>query len=209
MALDVLIVGGDKLKIPLIYADLPGNVSRVPNAGAGAYARADIGNYAVSLAGNVAHQEAILREKEQVAQDTLAAIELDSKMGQAVAKIRESFLSRTDSENFDKDAQNQIQAMRDELAPQNASKELTATFARSFNHYAQSLTDTVATMKYKVMEQRGRNAIGQYVDNAADDYAATDDPVAKDMIKKGAELRIRQAIDNNLVDPVWGENQIR
>jgi hypothetical protein len=59
------------------------------------------------------------------------------------------------------------------------------------------------------MEQRGRNAIGQTVDNAAEEYAAAVDPTEKEMIKKGTELRIRDAINKNLVDPVWGENQIR
>lgn len=197
------------MKVPLIYADYQGPIARVGNAGAGAYARADAGNMAVDLAGHVARQEAILKEREQAAQDTLTAIELDSKMGQAAAKIKESFLSRTDSENFDQDAQAQIQAMKDEFAPKNASQELTQAFARSFGRYSQGLADTVSTMKYRVMEERGRNAIGQFVDNAADEYAGTDDPAEKEIIKKGAEMRIREAINKNLVNPVWGENQIR
>jgi hypothetical protein len=197
------------MRIPIILADKQLDVTAQQNAGQGYRAIGAASQEALTLVDQIAYQQGQLREKERIAQDSLIAVELDGKMRERVAKINESFLTRTDSENFDKDFKTQIQNMQSEFQPKDASPELTVAFQRSLQRYSGSLFDSITTRKYKVMEERGRIALGGEHDRALEDYAATDDPTKKEIIKKNFELTATKLMNDNIIDPLWVDSHIR
>ena len=202
------ITSGGKMKIPLIYADSPMQVT-LATAGKGWQARGAAADEAQNLMGVISKNQAILKENERIAQETLYAVKLDNNLRKKFSELEESFLSRTDYENFDRDREQQINEIKSEFKPQSASNAVNISFERSFNQNASRAYDNITARKYKVLEEQGRIEIGQSVDNAATEYASASDEITKKIIAKRTELEIRRAIESNLVNPVWGENQIR
>ena len=196
------------MRIPVIYADEPTQVT-LANAGQGWRARGAAANEAGNLMETISKRQAALQEQERLAQDTLAAIETDNAMRKKFAATVESFQGRTDTAKFNPDFDKASASIKNEFYPANASKERQIAFARSYNRDDSNSRTQVTSMKYKVMEESGRIAIGESMDNYADQYAAATDDATKKIISKQAELDIRKAIDSNLVNRVWGENQIR
>ena len=196
------------MRIPLIYADSPMRVT-LATAGQGWKARGRAAGEVQNLMGTISHHQAALREKERLAQDTLTAIETDNAMRKEFAGLVESFQGRTDTANFTEDREKASEGIKAKYFPKNGSKELQIAFARSFNQNDSSFRTKVTSMQYRVMEENGRIAIGESMDNYADQYAVATDEDTKKFITKQAELEIRKAIESNLVNRVWGENQIR
>ena len=201
------IIGGN-MRIPVIYADEPTQVT-LANAGQGWKARGAAADEAGNLMETISKHQAALQEQERLAQDTLAAIETDNAMRKKFAATVESVQGRTDTAKFNPDFDKASASIKNEFYPANASKERQIAFARSYNQNDSNSRTQVTSMKYKVMEESGRIAIGESMDNYADQYAAATDDATKKIISKQAELDIRKAIDSNLVNRVWGENQIR
>lgn len=197
------------MKIPIIQADYPLQVVNQPNVGLGAATAARASGQVIDLVGEVARQQGELREKEKIAQDTLTALEIDNQIRKETADLEQSFAMDSDYQNFDKKMAEGLKAIQSKIQLQDPSNALKISVQRSLNHYSNNLATSVASRKYKIINDRGQVAIGEFVDNAAEEYAATDDPTEKAIIKKKTEMQIRTMIDSNGVDPVWGENQIR
>jgi len=196
------------LRIPVIYADEAMKVT-LPTVGQGWRARGAAAGEVGNLMETISRHQAALQEQERLAQDTLAAIETDNAMRKKFAATVESFQGRTDTAKFNPDFDKASASIKNEFYPKNVSKERQVAFARSYNRNDSNSRTQVTSMKYKVMEENGRIAIGESMDNYADQYAAATDDATKKFISKQAELDIRKAIDANLVNRVWGENQIR
>jgi len=197
------------MRIPIIQADKPLAVIRDPSAGQGWRARGAAATEAQNLAGTIAKHQAVLQEKERIAQDALTAIETDNSMRKEFAGMVESFQGRTDPKNFDPSRQKASEEIKAKYFPKNGSKELQIAFGRSYNQYDSNSSTQVSRIKFRVMEENGRIAIGESLDNYADQYAAATDDDTKAFILKQAELEITKAVNSNLVNRVWGADQIR
>ncbi|GAF67453.1 unnamed protein product, partial [marine sediment metagenome] len=74
------------MRIPLIYAEQPMQVT-LATAGKGWQARGAAADQAQTLVEGISRHQAILREKERLAQDALAAVEIDNTMRQKYADL--------------------------------------------------------------------------------------------------------------------------
>lgn len=198
------------MKIPLIYADKPLEVVHAPNVGVGEMAQAQVGAEVVELSGLIAQRQAVLQERERIAQETLKAVETDTEINKRMSKEKEYFLTNTDYETYDARKQEFLNSLKSEFGPQEgASKEAKIAFARSFNKFANEFGDFVTARKYKVMEDRSLSAINDLIVQKGEEYAALTDPRDKELKIKSTEMEIRRLMDAGTVSQLVGENKIR
>lgn len=197
------------MKIPLIYADKPLDVVHTPNVGVGEMAQVQVGGEVVELSGLIAQRQAVLQEKERIAQETLQAVESDTEMNKRMAKEKEYFLTSPDYETYDARKTEFLNSLKEEFGSKAQSKEAKIAFARSFNKFSNEFGDFVTSRKYKVMEERSLSAINDLIVQKGEEYAALTDPRDKELKIKSTEMEIRRLMDAGTVSQLVGENKIR
>jgi len=150
-----------------------------------------------------------IKERERIASDALQAVELDNALKNESLAIADKFKGRVDYENFDKDIENEINSLKQRVSPKEPSQPLNLVFEKGFNQEAFHLRTTIKAKKYDVMNQRGKIAFGQILDRAYQDYADTDDPTKREIIKNELEIQGEILRGKHLIDPIWIDEKLR
>jgi len=150
-----------------------------------------------------------IKERERIASDALQAVELDNTLKNESLGIADKFKGRTDYENFDKDIENEITSLRGRISPKEPSPALNLAFEKGFNQEAFHLRNTIKAKKYDVMNKRGKIAFGAILDRAYQDYADTDDPTKRKIIKNELEIQGEILRGKNPIDPLWIDDKLR
>ncbi len=91
--------------------------------------------------------------------------------------------------NCTKDIENEITSLKERIRPKEPSPALNLAYEKTFNQQAFHLRTTIKAKKYDVMNQRGKIAFGQILDQAYQDYSDTDDPTKREIIKNELEIQ--------------------
>ena len=150
-----------------------------------------------------------IAEKERRTEEALKLMKVKADINDHFDTNEESYRTRTDPENFDKDMQQEIEGTRDFLRPKDLSPEALEAYEAYFSNQAISYRNKVKVHKYNVMEQQGHIAIGRIVDQAYKDYANAEDDKHRELVLNKTELELRYIQNQKFLNPEWVENQIR
>jgi len=151
----------------------------------------------------------MLAERERRTEEALKLLKVKSEVQDQLDQNLESYRTRTDSENFDKDMQLEINGTRDTLRPKDLSPEALEAYEAYFETKAIQYRQAVKAKKYDVMEQQGHVAVGRIIDQSYKDYANAQDDKHRELVLDTTELELRLIQDQKFLNPEWVENQIR
>ena len=150
-----------------------------------------------------------IQDKEKAAEDALKLMEYKDRIDKGSEEIASQFEFMQNHEDFEEYGDLKAKELHDSLGLDKVSPEVARATEHYFNQKPLHLSNAIKVRKFKVMEQKGRIALGNMYDSAIEDYANETDPTKQEIIKNNFEMGALTTIHDNLVDPVVGNNFIR
>ncbi len=125
---------------------------------------------------------------EQRAERALKAVKLEQDMKNDVDATAESYAMRSDYQNFDKDIQGNIDALRKKHVDSIEDPVLKRAAEATFGKQSYELQKVIRDKKRVLMTEEATNRYGVKYNNALKEYAYATDPDEKEFIKNNVAL---------------------
>jgi len=133
-----------------------------------------------------------LKEKEQLARDTLAAIEIQNKLEKSKSDFAESLKTRSDSENFEADAIKLAESHRAYFLSvnPNPSQRLTLAAEASFGSFSNTIVDVARVKKWDIMGKQANAEADNMQQRSMEAWAKANSDKERAFISKNFEMNM-------------------